>query len=90
MREIILRHSQDNKTKQSGNNNTNTPIQEEWIIHDKILPDDKWNAAKKTKTKAIRKTKSHNNVHIAQQTKTILKTTPPVNFQFLEKHQQKA
>ena len=70
--------------KQSDNNNPNTPIQEEWIIHDKILPDDKWNAAKKTKTKAKRKTKSHNNVHIAQQKKTILKTTPPVNFQFLK------
>merc|ERR1711954_357460 len=89
-REIILRHSQDNKTKQSDNNNPNTPIQEEWIIHNKILPDDKWNAAKKTKTKATRKTQSHKNVHIAQQTKTILKSTPPVNFQFLEKHQQKA
>merc|ERR1711954_350257 len=66
------------------------PIQEEWIIHDEILPDDKWNSAQKTKKKATKKTKSHNNVHIAHQTKAILKVTPPINFQFLEKHQSKA
>ena len=85
-REILLRHTQNNKTKQSDNHNKNTPIQEEWIIHDKILPDDKWNTAKKTK----RKTKAKNNIHMVQQTQTILKATPPINFQFLEKHQQKA
>ena len=50
-REILLKHTQNNKTKQSDNHNKNTPIQEEWIIHDKILPDDKWNTAKKTKRK---------------------------------------
>ena len=38
----------------------------------------------------IRKTKTKNGIHIAQQTQTILKTTPPVNFLFLDKHQQKA
>ena len=58
--------------------------------HDKILPDDKWNSAQKSKTTATNKTQSHNNIYIAHQTKPILKVTPPVNFQFLEKHQQKA
>ena len=75
-REIILRHSQDHKTKQSDNNNHNTSIQEEWIIQNKILPDDKWNSAQKSKTKATNKTQSHNNVYIAHQTKPILKVTP--------------
>ena len=50
-REIILRHSQIHKTKQSDNNNQNTPIQEEWIIHDEILPYDQWNLAQKSKMK---------------------------------------
>ena len=36
------------------------------------------------------KTKSSHNVNIAQQHKSISKTTTPINFQFIEKNQQKA
>ena len=72
-REILLKYTQNDKSKQTNNHNTKTPIWEEWVIHDEILPDDKWNTAKKSK----RKTKTHNNIHIVQQTQTILKATPP-------------
>ena len=44
-REIILKNKNNNKASNTykQNNNTNkTPIQEEWILPDKILPDEKW------------------------------------------------
>ena len=84
-REILLKYTPNGESKQTDNPNTQTPIREEWIIHNEILPDNKWNKAKKT-----RKTHTQHDVNIAQQTQTILKTTPPINFQFLDKHQQKA
>merc|ERR1711954_452905 len=40
-REILLKHTQNNKSKQANNHNTKTPIREEWVIHDEILPDEK-------------------------------------------------
>ena len=81
-REKLLKYTPNDKSKQTNNQNTKTPIREEWAIHDEILPDNKWNKAKKTKRKA----KTKNNEHIAQQTQPILKTTPPVDFQFFDKH----
>ena len=88
-RQIILWHTQHDNTAQPDSNNHNTSIKEEWIIPDEILPDNRWNSAPKSKSKIQNKTQSHYTVQIAQQ-KQILKFTPPVNFQFLEKHQQKA
>ena len=44
-REIILKNKNNNKASHTykQNNNTNkTPIQEEWILPDKILPNEKW------------------------------------------------
>ena len=44
-REIILKNKNNNKASHTykQNNNTNkTPIQEEWILPDEILPDKKW------------------------------------------------
>merc|ERR1712114_16578 len=37
-----------------------------------------------------KKTRTQHNVNIAQQTQTILKKTPPVNFQFIDRHQHRA
>merc|ERR1712115_106847 len=84
-REILLKYTPNKAAQQTNNPNTQTPIREEWIIQDEILPDNKWDKAEKSK-----KTHTQHDVNIAQQTQTILKTTPPVNFQFLDKHQQKA
>merc|ERR1712081_145671 len=47
--EILLKYTPNSASKQTDNPNTQTPIQEEWIIHDEILPDNKWNKAKKNK-----------------------------------------
>ena len=85
-REILLKYTPNDKSKQTNNHNTKNPIREEWAIQDEILSDNKWNKAKKTKRKA----KTKNDVNIAQQTQTILKTTPPIDIQFLDNHQQKA
>ena len=82
--------TQHNNTAQPDSNNHNTSIEEEWITPDEILPDNKWNSAPKSKSKIQNKTQSHYNVQIAHQQKTILKITPPINFKFFEKHQQKA
>ena len=84
-REILLKYAPNKASQQTNNPNTQTPIREEWIIQDEILPDNKWNKAKKSK-----KTHTQHNVNIAQQTQTILRNTPPVNSQFLDKHQHKA
>ena len=37
-----------------------------------------------------RKTQSNHTVNMAHQQKSILKITPPINFQFIERNQQKA
>ena len=50
-REIILKHTQENRTTKPMNNNHSTTIQEEWIIPDEILPDENWNLASKSNTK---------------------------------------
>merc|ERR1712082_481008 len=68
---------------QTNNPNTQTPIREEWIIQDEILPDNQW----KTQSQ---NTRNQHNVNIAQQTQSILKKTPPVNFQFIDRHQSRA
>ena len=44
-REIILKNKNDNtanQTNKQNNDNDKRPIQEEWILPDKILPNDKW------------------------------------------------
>merc|ERR1711954_296250 len=84
-REILLKYAPNKASQHTNNPNTQTPIREEWIIQDEILPDNKWNKAKKSQ-----KTRTQHNVNIAQQTQKILKKTPPVNFQFLDRHQYKA
>ena len=66
-REIVLRHSQDNQTKQPVNNNNNTTIQEEWIIPNKLLPDETWNLAPNSKTQVQNKTQSSHDVNIVHQ-----------------------
>ena len=77
-REIVLRHSQDNQTKQPVNNNNNTTIQEEWIIPDKLLPDETWNLATNSQTQVGNIAQSSHDVNIAHQCKSILKATTPV------------
>ena len=89
-REIILKHSQDNKEKKTIKNNHDTPIQEEWIIPDEILPNKKWKLATKFKTQIQDKTQSHHNVNIAQQYKSILKATTPITSNIIENYQKRA
>merc|ERR1711954_331425 len=82
---IFLKYTPNHGSQQTNNPNTQTPIREEWIIQDEILPDNQWNKAKQSQ-----KTRTQHNVNIAQQTQTILKKTPPVNFQFIDRHQYRA
>ena len=89
-REIILRHSQDNQTKQPVNNNNNTTIQEEWIIPNKLLPDETWNLATNSKTQVQNKTQSSHDVNIAHQCKSILKATTPITSNIIENYQKRA
>merc|ERR1712115_443593 len=84
-REILLKYTPNKASPQTNNPNTQTPIREEWIIQDEILPDNQWNKAKQSQ-----KTRTQHNVNIAQQTQSILKKTPPVNFQFIDRHQCRA
>merc|ERR1711954_310798 len=83
--EILLKYTPNKASPQTNNSNTQTPIREEWIIQDEILPDNKWNKTNKSK-----KGHTQHNVNRAQQTQTILKKTPPVNFQFIDRHQCRA
>merc|ERR1711954_302860 len=82
-REILLKYTPNKASPQTNNPNTQTPIREEWIIQDEVLPDNQW----KTQSQ---KTRTQHNVNIAQQTQSILKKTPPVHFQFLDRHQSRA
>merc|ERR1711954_327452 len=82
-REILLKYTPNKASPQTNNPNTQTPIREEWIIQDEILPDNQW----KTQSQ---NTRTQHNVNIAQQTQSILKKTPPVNFQFIDRHQSRA
>merc|ERR1712112_799469 len=58
-REILLKYAPNSAFKQTDNPNTQTPIREDWIIQDEILPDNKWNRTNKTK-----KTHTQHNVNI--------------------------
>ena len=89
-REVILRHSQNSQITQPVKNN-NTTIQEEWIIPDEILPDEKWDLTSKSKSKTRLQDNAplSNDINIAHHNKSILKATIPINFQFIEKRSTK-
>ena len=59
-REILLKYTPNKASPQTNNPNTQTPIREEWIIQDEILPDNQWNKAKQSQ-----KTRTQHNVNIA-------------------------
>merc|ERR1711954_119584 len=77
-REVILSHSQNSQITQPVRNN-NTTIQEEWIIPDKILPDETWNP-----------TQSKHDINLAHKCKSILKTTTLITSNIIDHSQKKA